>query len=158
MKVKRQKLIRLTFFLSLIILINYSPIIYYKIFPEEATWPNFYNYPGTSNEEILAAIERIGDKNISITYIRDTCTSTNSYVQVVFYDKLNNEFYHSWVGGEPTTYENRKYTQIIFGYLSNSVDDTTGKKINVDYDLLTNYLTEKHFEDLVINKLKLKAN
>jgi hypothetical protein len=28
----------------------------------------------------------------------------------------------------------------------------------VDYDLLTNYLTEKHFEDLVINKLKLKAN
>ena len=153
MTIQKRYIVWLILFLLIIILADFSPIAYYKIFPHNGSWPNFYNYNRKNPAELITAIEKIKSANISISYFSDTDKNDSFYTRVVFMDKPNNDYYHVWVLVD--TVSQKSFTQIVFGYISKSIDYKFGKRINKDFDYLTNYLVRKRFENIVINKLNI---
>jgi hypothetical protein len=147
---KRKYIIRVLILILLVVLIDFSPVIYYKIFPAQGSWPNFYNYGNTTAKELIAELERIKSDKLKITYLPDTARNSH-YTQVIFFDKSDLNYYHTWILVD--TIECKNYTKIVFGYIGKSDDYKLGKSINLDYDLLTNYFKTKAFEELVIDKL-----
>ena len=98
----------------------------------------------------MTAIEKIKCDNISITYLPDTCAYGSHYTEVVFFDKTNNDYYHTWV-----LIDSGNFTQIVFGCISKSGNHNAGKDINKHFDFLTNYFATRRFENIVIRKLNL---
>lgn len=152
MKTTKQNIKWLLFFVAFIILIDFSPILYYKIITPNGNWPEFYRYHITTTK-LIKAIDNLKSDSISISYIPDRRKNPSNYIAIVFFDKLKNDYYYTWVLVDSVRVKN--YTEIIFGCVGKSIDYKKDKYVNVDYDFLTSYLIRKRFEKLVINKLKV---
>lgn len=147
MKKKRKLFIYLSIFLLLFILLDFSPIIYYKVaYPvQHAT---FYSYDKTSPKCLLKAIESLKDENISTTKISEI---KDHYQHIAFFDKTSKNYYHTWILSD--TLESKDFTQIILSYVSNTLNFKDGRQINADFDFITNYFLKRSFEKNILEKL-----
>lgn len=50
------------------------------------------------------------------------------------------------------------FTQIVFGCIGSSKDPFSCDQINAEFGFISNYFETKYYEELVINKIKLKVN
>ncbi len=149
---QNKKYILILVIAAVLILIDYSYIIYHKIFSEPGNWPNFYNYK-ISGRDLKRRLESLENKNLKVSFVPDT---TSHHWLATFFIKDSEKYIHTWILMDPLN--SKDHTQIVYGCIGYSKDPFSCERINVDYDLISNFAETKYFEDLVIDKINLKVD
>lgn len=131
--------------LAVLILLDFSPMIYQRIFGNGGTFVECYHYD-ISGDSLLRRFV-MNDSNLDIQV---TTKDQGDYTYVQVLEKNSKEFIHLWIR---TSQEHWKGTEIIFYGISKSSDYNDSKIINRDYDYISRKLAIDKFERLVIDKL-----
>lgn len=131
---------------AVLILIDYSSVIYYKIFSMKGQWPEFYQY-NISSGKLLEQIESLNENNYKVSIIPNGKTD---FVQVSLLEKSTQNYTHFWISTS-----NQEQTTIVFGCVGENSDFKLCDYVNVDFDHLNSYFFIKKFENEVLDKLNL---
>ena len=147
----RRKIIFVTILLvTLVLFLDFSPMIYYRMCKNSAAWANYYNYDITSPKKLLYAIKKIDSKTVQVIQL-ESINDKSHYLHFVFKDLSNSGNYECFVLFDTITLKD--FSQIVFSNFFSAPDHKDSKDINLNYDFITSYFITKKFESLVIDKL-----
>ena len=136
--------------LALLILWNYYPVIYYDFINKWGNTnikPMVYSYDFIPISKLIMNFRKL-DTSLVTILIKKTA---KHHAKITIYDQKKGLFYHLEV--DDNMKDNMINTIVLFCYVSKSLEQTTKKRINKDFDRLTNYQIIKQFENIVINRL-----
>jgi len=137
--------------IGLILMADFSPVIYYNIINKHGSInikPVDYVYDNLTLDQFLKHVDGLNrDEIITITY-----RLSEKHARVVFFDKEKGLFYGAEV--DDRMQAPKISTEVLFCYVSESINMENAKRVNKDYDYISNLVRINRFEKVVINNLK----
>jgi hypothetical protein len=141
----------ITLLVGILVFLDFYNIIYYHYInhkPKIGFRPTAYVYENLKITKFLENIKNIEEKNVTINFIRP---NSIHHAGLSFYDKEKEVYYLVEIDDHMS---DKMETEVLFCYVADSVAKMNTKRINMDYDYITNALITKRFESLVIENLK----
>ncbi len=132
--------------LTVLTVLDFSPMIYQRMFGNGGSFVKFY-YVDITGDNLIKQLVTY-DNNLEFDV---TPTDHSGYSKVQVFVPNSKEYIHMWVLTDPAFSSG---TNIVFYGISDSPDFNESKIINRDYDYIFRKITIDKFEDLIIERVK----
>ncbi len=144
--------------LTLLTLLDLSPMFYQRLFGNGGTYVEYYSSDLSPDSLLKTLRKEFSAKNINkgnpyiYKILPDRNGSHCTYIEL--YTTETSEYIHLWVNTD-TSWSST--ATIVFYGISKSSDFNDSRIINRDYDYIFKELTTRQFERLIMNKLKQRS-
>ncbi len=131
----------------LVIAVNYSPIIYYRVSNPVGTWAEFYNF----KEMDFKTLKHKIDSAPLLKIVTQPSKEYEDYYRIVFYNSDRKRYFYTQVLCDTVNFDS--YTQIILTHVCSELNEKKVTVVNKGFGIIQNYFLIKDLETNILSKI-----